>query len=169
MTDKDLKNLSKNELYDILIAQMNENRTLLSQVAHLNSCLNDRTIAVKDIGSIAEAALAVNGVFTAAQKAADQYLASAFEMNASTEKRCQEMIEQTRQYCQKLENDTRYKCAAMETDAKNHCAALLSDAKAKAKFTLSGITSALRDYYLANEDKLRELPADLQRLILSSK
>ncbi len=165
MTEKELKKLSKNELYDILLKQIKDNETLRSQVAQLNNCLSDRTIAVKEIGSIAEAALAVNGVFTAAQKAADEYLATVLEMNTRTEKRCQEMIEQTREYCEKLQSDTRHKCTAMETDAKNRCAELLCDAGKKAKTSLNSVTMALRDYYLKHEDKLRELPADLQRLI----
>jgi hypothetical protein len=36
--------------------------------------LNKREIAIESAGSIAEAALKLNGVFEAAQKAADQYL-----------------------------------------------------------------------------------------------
>lgn len=41
---------------------------------------NKRKIELEDAGSIAEAALRLNGVFEAAQKAADQYLESVREM-----------------------------------------------------------------------------------------
>lgn len=167
VTEKELKKLGKSELIDLLAQKDAEAATLRSQVAFLERQLSENTAQAKSIGSIAEAALKVNGVFTAAQKAADEYLAAVMDMNTSAEKRCQDMIDRTRDYCDKLQSDTRYKCTAMETDAKNRCAELLCDAQEKAKSSLSSVTIALRDYYLRNEDKLRELPADLQRLIRS--
>lgn len=151
----------------MLLAQSKENEKLKAQVGELTQKVEDRTLAMRDIGSIAEAALTVNGVFTAAQNAADQYLATVMEMNQGTEQRCREMIERTKAYCEKLQNDTYYKCNSMETDAKNRCAELLYDAQEKAKITMSSLTGALRDYYLRHEEKLRELPPDLQRLIRS--
>ncbi len=167
MTDKELRKLNRTELLEMLLAQIKENEALRAEVADLTAKVEDRTLAMRDIGSIAEAALTVNGVFTAAQNAADQYLATVMEMNKGTEKRCHDMIDKTRAYCDKLQSDTFYKCNSMETDAKNRCAELLYDAQEKAKITMSSLTSALRDYYLRHEDKLRELPPDLQRLIRS--
>ncbi|MBQ4347992.1 MAG: hypothetical protein IJC79_00045 [Clostridia bacterium] len=167
MTEKELRKLGKSELIDLLAQKDAEASALRSQVAFLERELSENTAQAKSIGSIAEAALKVNGVFTAAQKAADEYLAAVMDMNTSAEKRCQDMIDRTRDYCDKLQSDTRHKCTAMETDAKNRCAELLCDAQEKAKSSLSSVTTALRDYYLRNEDKLRELPADLQRLIRS--
>ncbi|MBQ7295830.1 MAG: hypothetical protein IJW86_06515 [Clostridia bacterium] len=165
MTEKELKKLGKSELIALLEDKDREAAVLRSQIASLERQLSERASGTKKIGSIAEAALSINGVFSAAQKAADEYLATVMTMNASAEKRCQEMIDQTRDYCDKLQSDTRYKCTAMETDAKNRCAELLCEAQEKAKTSLQSVMSALRDYYLRHEDKLRELPADLQRLI----
>lgn len=167
MTDKELKKLSKPELINMLTAKDEEIISLRSQLTQLQRQCNEINAVPLSIGSIAQAALSVNGVFTAAQKAADEYLATVMKMNQNAEKRCQEMIEQTKEYCDKLQSDTRYKCVSMETDAKNRCAELLCDAQEKAKTSLYSVTGALRDYYLKHEDKLRELPADLQRLIRS--
>ena len=46
------------------------------EIKQLRMQLEDRTVAAESAGSIAEAALKLNGVFEAAQKAADQYVAS---------------------------------------------------------------------------------------------
>ncbi len=167
MTDKELRKLNRAELLEMLLAQSKENESLKTQVEELTQKVEDRTLAMRDIGSIAEAAIAVNGVFTAAQNAADQYLATVMEMNKGTEKKCRDMIDNTKAYCEKLRSDTFYKCSSMETDAKNRCAEILYDAQEKAKITMSSLTGALRDYYLRHEDKLRELPIDLQRIIRS--
>lgn len=164
MTDKELKKQGKAELASLIAAKDEEINTLRRQVAELQ---RSNLSGSRNIGSIAEAALEVNGIFTAAQKAADEYLTAVMSMNTSAEKRCQEMIAETREYCDRLISDTRYKCTSMETDAKNRSAEILCEAQEKARTSLFSVTNALRDYYLRHEDKLRELPADLQRLIRS--
>lgn len=163
MTEKEVKKLGNAEIAALINSKDDEINFLRTQLAKAGSA----EAQPKPIGSIAEAALEVNGVFTAAQKAADEYLTAVMNMNTGAEKRCQKMIDETRAYCDRLVNDTRYKCTAMETDAKNRSAEILCEAQEKARTSLFSVTNALRDYYLKNEDKLRELPADLQRLIRS--
>lgn len=165
MTDRELKNLSKAELIDIILRQTAEEEKLMRQVEALSRQVENRTLAVRDIGSIAQAALEVNGVFASAQSAADQYLATILEMKQTTQLQCRDMVEKTKEYCDKMENEAMNKCTAMETDTKNRCSELLYDAQEKAKITLASLTSALRDYYLAHEEQLSALPSDLQMLI----
>lgn len=74
MTDKELRKLSRAELLEMLIEQIEENESLRSQLNEANEKLNDRKIIIESSGSIAEAALRLNGVFEAAEKAAEQYL-----------------------------------------------------------------------------------------------
>ena len=74
MTDQELKKLRRSDLLELLIAQEKENERLRSQVEQLEKRLADRAIDLEQAGSIAEAALRLNGVFQAAQAAADQYL-----------------------------------------------------------------------------------------------
>lgn len=74
MTDKELKRLSRAELLELLIGQMRENQRLEEELAAANAALQDRTIVIEQAGSIAEAALQLNGVFAAAEAAAAQYL-----------------------------------------------------------------------------------------------
>lgn len=74
MTDKQLKKLRRVELLEMLLEQTKENDRLREENAQLRSRLESRDIAVQEAGSIAEAALRLNGIFEAAQQAADQYL-----------------------------------------------------------------------------------------------
>lgn len=76
MTKKELKRMSRLELLELLLEINQENERLRAQNAQLTQQWNSRQIKLKQAGSIAEAALALNQVFEAAQAAADQYLES---------------------------------------------------------------------------------------------
>lgn len=76
MTDKELRKLSCSELLELLIDQMKENERLRLKLKKAYRQLHDRKIVMEQAGSIAEAALQLNGVFEAAQAAAEQYLES---------------------------------------------------------------------------------------------
>ena len=75
MTDKELKKLRRDDLLQILINQQRQIDELTAAVEKANAALENRRIIVSKSGSVAEAALALNGVFEAAQAAADQYQA----------------------------------------------------------------------------------------------
>ena len=76
MTDKELKRLSRSELLKMLIMQIEANEQLRRQLKQMQAKLDDRRIIMERAGSIAEAALQLNGIFEAAQAAAEQYLDS---------------------------------------------------------------------------------------------
>lgn len=74
MTDKDLKKLTRMELLELLLEQTKENEQLRRELAEAKTALENKNILIENAGSIARAALELNGVFEAAQAAADQYL-----------------------------------------------------------------------------------------------
>ena len=84
MTDKELKRLSRAELLELLLEQVEENEALRAEIADLKGQLEDRVIKIEKAGSIAEAALRLNGVFEAAEAAAKQYLDSLKELEKTT-------------------------------------------------------------------------------------
>lgn len=90
MNDTDLRKLSRAELLELLIDQMEENQRLEKELDAAQHTLEQRQIAIAESGSIAEAALRVNGVFEAAEKAAREYL-------QNLEKQQQAIFEQTKQ------------------------------------------------------------------------
>ena len=73
MTDKDLKRLRRDELLEMLIAQSKRTEQLERELEEARAALQSRDIFLEEAGSIAEAALRINGVFEAAQAAAQQY------------------------------------------------------------------------------------------------
>ena len=74
MTENELKKLSRKQLLELLLKQTERVEELEAEIADLQVKLDDKTVGVSESGSIAEAALKLNGVFEAAQAAADQYL-----------------------------------------------------------------------------------------------
>lgn len=76
MTDKELRRLSRQELMDIIYQLKKNEQKLQARLEYAEQKLQERYIHLSKAGSIAEAALALNGVFEAAQKAADDYVRS---------------------------------------------------------------------------------------------
>ena len=74
MTEKEVKRLSRSELLELLINQGKKIERLQAQIVEQNMKLEARKIDIDESGSIAEAALKITGVYTAAQEAADVYL-----------------------------------------------------------------------------------------------
>ena len=89
MTDQELRRLSRADLIDIIYTLQQQKEQAEQQLAQAQAQLQDRQLRLANAGSIAEAALSLNGVFDAAQ-AADQYLqavrTSAAETQAQKEK-----------------------------------------------------------------------------------
>ena len=63
--------------------------------------MQDRVLTISEAGSLAEAALQLNGVFEAAQAACDQYI-------YNVQLRCQKMEEDTKRKCDRMLNGTEY-------------------------------------------------------------
>lgn len=67
MTSKELRRLSRRQLLQMLISQMEENQQLRRQ-------LENYTLVMENTGTLAEAALKLSGIFEAADRAAEIYL-----------------------------------------------------------------------------------------------
>lgn len=74
MTDKKLRRLNRRELLEMLLQATEENEKLKEELQLTQQALNDKRIHIEFAGSMAEAALQINGVFEAADRAAKQYL-----------------------------------------------------------------------------------------------
>jgi len=98
MTDKELRKLRRDDLLQILINQQKQIDDLNAQLEQGKQALADRDLAIQESGSLAEAALKLNGVFDAAQTAADDYLQQmrkrADELVAEAQARSAEMRQQ---------------------------------------------------------------------------
>lgn len=74
MADKELKRLRRSELLELLVSQGRRLEQLERELSQAKEQLESREIAISSAGTLAEAALKLNGVFEAADAAAKQYL-----------------------------------------------------------------------------------------------
>ena len=111
MTDKELRKLTRGELLELLLVQSKEIDRLNGALEQLQEQVQQREIKLAQVGNIAEAALQLNGVFEAAQAAADQYLQTIMNPIGDTQERCNQMLEQTKQQCDELLTDTKLRTA----------------------------------------------------------
>ena len=74
MTEKELRKLSRADMLKLLLRQMQRNEELQAELDLAKARLEERRIAIASSGTLAEAALRLNGIFEAADRAAKQYL-----------------------------------------------------------------------------------------------
>lgn len=117
MTDKDLKKLSRTELLEILIEQTRRADALAQELEAARAQLAARELAVSEAGSIADAALRLNGIFEAAQAAADQYLENVRERSANQEELLNAREEECRRRTEEIMREADEYCLAREREA----------------------------------------------------
>ena len=106
MTQKELRKLKRPEMLDRLIEQEAVIEKLQLRVEEMETERRDRSIKIDQAGSLAEAALQVNGVIEATQKAADEYLEIIKTLNERTTILCAQQEEECKARCQTLEAQT---------------------------------------------------------------
>lgn len=116
MTDQEMRKLSRKELLEMLLEQTKRAEALQEQVRELTEKLENRTLALTEAGSIAEAALRLNGVFEAAQQAADQYLANIRQKSEEIEERCRRLETQTETQREQALRDSSHQECVWEID-----------------------------------------------------
>jgi len=85
MAERELRQMSRAELIEIIYALKQREEDLVQEKAALERRLADRTLRMEQAGNIAQAALELNHVFEAAQAAADQYLAQVHAANEQSQ------------------------------------------------------------------------------------
>lgn len=117
MSDKGLKSMSRGELLELLIAQMEENENLRKQLKMAEEQLQNRRINIEKAGSIAEASLLLNGVFQSAEEAAKQYLENIRivsekqqGMEAAARQKADAIIAEAESYSNRLQSETKLYC-----------------------------------------------------------
>ena len=118
MTPKELRRLRRTDLLEMLLELSRENDKLRKDNLELRQQLQERTILIENSGSLAEAALQLNGIFEAAQAACEQYTQNIQSRSANLE-----------QYCLQMEQQTREKCEAMLASAREEAQRCMDDAR----------------------------------------
>ena len=129
MTEQELKRLSRGELLQMLIAQMEEKEQLKNELEKAETQLADRKIALDEAGSIAEAALQLNGIYDAAQAAAQQYLDNIQQLQEQQEAVCQNMQQEAEQYAAACRQEADEYAAKIRAEAEAYWSEVIAKAK----------------------------------------
>ena len=156
MTEKELKKLSRADLLEMLISQSEELQQTRQKLAEAEAALQKREIALGEAGSIAEAAIQINGVFEAAQAASQQYLENIRQMQQRQEAVSAQLERESRQLADRRIAEMEKKCEAMETEAKIASAEMVKKAKAESQAYWDEVSARLEAFYQEHAG-LREL------------
>lgn len=158
MNDKDLRRLTRTDLLEMLIEQSQEVENLKARLAEAEVQLEQREIAVQNAGSIAEAALRLNGVFEAAEAACKQYQENIKRLSAQQEAICSRLEAESMQRAEQRLAEAMKKSEKLEADTKLRCAEMITNARTESRAYWEEVSSRLEEFY--NEHKgLRELLA----------
>ena len=109
MKEKDLRKLNRYQLLELLVVQTERADRLQARLDEAEKQLNDHNVKLSALGSIAEASLQLNGVFQAAQEAADMYI-NAAKQNAekledAARKRASEILMEAREQARNIKGE----------------------------------------------------------------
>ena len=113
MEEKDLKNLSRQDLLELLMNQTQRGDELQKRVGMLEQIIRKREVMNSEAGTVADAALKFNGVFESAQKAAEQYVENVKKISEKQQLEVRNLdeyremkIRETHEICRKREMQT---------------------------------------------------------------
>ena len=165
MTDEELRKLSRKDLLELLVSQGRERDALQAELAQVKAAFENRQLQVEQAGSIAEAALQLNGVFETAQAAAQQYLENIRqrseqieEICARREAACAQREAETQQRIDRQLEEAAQTAREMEAEAVRKCLAMEAEAKEKSEAYWAEISVRLKRFYQEHEE-LKELLA----------
>lgn len=109
VTEKDLRKLNRYQLLELLVVQTERLDRLQAELDDTKKKLEDQDMKVATLGSIAEASLQLNGVFKAAQDAADTYVNAAkkhaSEIEESARRNAEDILQRAREEARLLKGD----------------------------------------------------------------
>lgn len=119
--EKSYKRLSRPELLELLIAESEKNESLQQQLKEAQEKLVDRELKQNNAGSIAEAALSLNGVFTAAEAACAQYIENIERLSVEQERMCARREAESRKKATQIIAEATERAEKIEAAAKKRC------------------------------------------------
>lgn len=160
MTDKELQKLKRPELLEIMLGLQNELDKEREENEVLRSKINEKNIALEKSGSIAEAALEINGVFDAAQKAADVYLDNVKKMHIDEEKHYNEAIAKANAEAESILINAKKEAETLKTKTDIECRTKIKNTEeecsAKIRTTDEECTRKINDTNKACTQKIKE-------------
>lgn len=120
MNSNDLKKLGKIQLLELLLEKTKENEELREQLELKTKQLESKQLMITEAGSIANAALKLNGVFEAAEAAAAQYLENIKALSEHQNQICAAIEAEARKKADDMILAAQAKCLLREKEADDH-------------------------------------------------
>lgn len=133
-----------------------ETAHLREELEQAKKSLEKREIALNEAGSIAVAALQLNGVFEAAQAASQQYIENIRSLSDRQAAICAQRDVENRVEVERKLKEAEEKCAAMEYASKRKCEAMEQEAKQKSEAYWTEVSRRLQSFY-ENHRELKRL------------
>ena len=152
MTDRELRRLGRRDLLELLVALGHERDALKAE-------LENRQLKIDRAGSIAEAALQVNGVFESAQAAAELYLDNVRERTERVEEICAQREAAAQADAERIRREAEEVAQALLAETQHKCAAMESEAKRKANAYWHQVQERL-DAFTREHEELKRLHAE---------
>ena len=133
-----------------------ETAHLREELEQAKKSLEKREIALNEAGSIAVAALQINGVFEAAQAASQQYIENIRSLSDRQAAICAQRDMENRVEVERKLKEAEEKCAAMEYASKRKCEAIEQEAKQKAEAYWGEVSKRLQSFY-ENHQEIKRL------------
>ncbi len=144
--------LLKKELEQVK-ASLQSSESALEQV---KEALRSREIAIDEAGSIAMAALQLNGVFEAAQAASQQYIENIRSLSERQEAICAQRDAESKAEQERRLQETISKCAEMEYLSRKKCEEMEAESKQKTEAYWAEVSHRLQLFY-DNHQELKKL------------
>ena len=114
MKDKELRKLTRKQLLELLLAQTERADMLEEKLKSTEAMLRDRQLTEMQAGNIADAALRLNGIFDAAQAAADQYLENIVSKSSDVDLQADAILTEAKKKADNMIAEAEIKCYERE-------------------------------------------------------
>lgn len=155
-TVESLKAQHQQDLEALREEHKEETAHLREELEQAKKSLEKREIALNEAGSIAVAALQINGVFEAAQAASQQYIENIRSLSDRQAAICAQRDVENRVEVERKLKEAEEKCAAMEYASKRKCEAMEQEAKQKSEAYWTEVSRRLQSFY-ENHRELKRL------------
>ena len=155
-TVESLKARHQQDLEALKEEHKEETAHLREELEQAKKSLEKREIALNEAGSIAVAALQINGVFEAAQAASQQYIENIRSLSDRQAAICAQRDMDNRVEVERKLKEAEEKCAAMEYASKRKCEAMEQEAKQKSEAYWTEVSRRLQSFY-ENHRELKRL------------
>lgn len=130
--------------------------TLKEELEQARETLRSREIAIDEAGSIAVAALQVNGVFEAAQAASQQYIDNIRSLSERQAAICARRNAENQAEVERRLREAEAKCVEMESACKKKCETMEAEARQKSEGYWIEVSRRLQSFY-ENHEELKKL------------